>query len=297
MKKLLHLLLFLIAVGAYQQTKAQQKTTDGVFYSITKPGIKDTSWLFGTYHLINESYLQTTPQVIRAFNKSANVVVEVVIDSSELTTANSKALLQNKKLSALLQKPFADSLDNELKTNVGAGLAQMDVYKPMMVMLTLSMVNLMKDNQEVLSKYTGQPLDVSFVTNGKKQQKLISPLENITQQMDFLFNTLDDEKQAVMLQDFLRNKEAGIKVGNDLLKSYFENDIHKIEALYQASLNTGADMDFLVKARNKNWMKRLPTLIQKQSNFIAVGAMHLCGEDGLINQLRKLGYTVTAQPL
>jgi uncharacterized protein len=44
--------------------------------------------------------------------------------------------------------------------------------------------------------------------------------------------------------------------------------------------------------RNKLWMKRIPDLIIKNSCFIAVGAGHLVGETGLINQLRKLGFTV-----
>jgi len=44
--------------------------------------------------------------------------------------------------------------------------------------------------------------------------------------------------------------------------------------------------------RNKYWMKSIPDLIEKKSCFIAVGAGHLVGETGLINQLRKLGFTV-----
>ena len=86
-------------------------------------------------------------------------------------------------------------------------------------------------------------------------------------------------------------------MGNDLLKIYFENDISKIYRIYQESIKENGDMDFLIKKRNDNWMQTLPALFKKQSNFVAVGALHLAGPDGLVEQLKKMGYTVTAQNL
>jgi uncharacterized protein YbaP (TraB family) len=40
-------------------------------------------------------------------------------------------------------------------------------------------------------------------------------------------------------------------------------------------------------------MKKLPKLMSEQPLFVAVGALHLTGESGLMNQLRKKGYTLT----
>ncbi len=48
----------------------------------------------------------------------------------------------------------------------------------------------------------------------------------------------------------------------------------------------------IINERNNNWMKKIPDLITEKSSFIAVGAAHLAGENGLINQLRELGYIV-----
>jgi uncharacterized protein YbaP (TraB family) len=38
-------------------------------------------------------------------------------------------------------------------------------------------------------------------------------------------------------------------------------------------------------------MEKLPALMKKQSLFVAMGALHLVGQTGLVNQLRKKGYT------
>jgi uncharacterized protein YbaP (TraB family) len=287
--------LVILAIMGVNYIQAQVKP--GVFYAVTGNGIKDTSWLFGTYHLINDSYLNETPAVLNAFAKSKHLVVEVIIDSSELSTANSKALLQNKQLAELLDKGFTDSLDAELKATIGQGIEQFQALKPMTVMLTLSMINLMRDNQPILKKYTGIPLDAAFVAKSKSSGKAATALETINQQMDLLFNTISDEEQATMLKHFLRNKEQNIQMGNNMLKVYFENDISKIYSIYQESIKATGDMDFLIKKRNDNWMQTLPALLKKQANFIAVGALHLAGPDGLVEQFKKLGYTVTAQNL
>lgn len=43
---------------------------------------------------------------------------------------------------------------------------------------------------------------------------------------------------------------------------------------------------------NNLWMKKILSAIKKQPTLISVGALHLIGENGLINQLRQYGYTV-----
>ncbi len=278
-------------------TKTIAQARPGVFYSITGKDIKDTSWLFGTYHLINDSYLYETPAVLNAFNKAKNTVVEIVMDSAELVAANAKALLQNKQLKNFFDKSFADSLDAELKASIGQGLEQMNILKPMTVMLTLSMVQIMKDNQALLKKYSGQPLDAFFASKSKATGKTVRPLETVTQQMELLFNSISDEAQAAMLQIFVRNKEKNQQLSNELISIYFENDLEKIYNIYQQTLQSSGDMDFLITQRNNDWMKQLPSLLNKQSNFIAVGALHLAGPNGLVAQLKKAGYTVTPQNL
>lgn len=49
---------------------------------------------------------------------------------------------------------------------------------------------------------------------------------------------------------------------------------------------------WLLIERNKNWVKSLPEMMEKEANLIAVGAAHLIGEEGFIQLLRSEGYTV-----
>lgn len=90
----------------------------------------------------------------------------------------------------------------------------------------------------------------------------------------------------------------------DLRQAYREQNIFKVyeekgKQLQKINeLNPGDSlaleklMKGLLTDRNYNWMKVIPGIIKEKSAFIAVGAVHLGGEEGLINLLKKEGYTV-----
>jgi hypothetical protein len=51
-------------------------------------------------------------------------------------------------------------------------------------------------------------------------------------------------------------------------------------------------MDLLLYGRNRKWAAKLDSLLPGKSMLIAVGAAHLPGKQGVIELLRKEGYTV-----
>lgn len=279
----------LLGISANGQHTKQQSN----FYAITGNGLKDTSWLFGTYHLVKSSYLNEVPKVVEAFNKANAVAVELVLDSSKTVAAASMGLLKNKTLSDLLDKPFSDSLEKELKTVLGIGIEQINQLKPINVALTLSMVYLVTDTKSPLQKYSGSMLDGYFAEKGKLAGKTITEFETIEEQMNVLFNSVSNEEQVNQLKYFLRNKSDMINQGNELIENWFKHDLEKMYSVSEKGMAVfGNENDFL-NNRNNKWMKMLPGLLKKESQFIAVGALHLAGPSGLVRQLENLGYTLT----
>ena len=53
------------------------------------------------------------------------------------------------------------------------------------------------------------------------------------------------------------------------------------------------EIKVLLDDRNNHWVQELPALMQEQPLFVAVGALHLVGKNGLVNQLRARGFTLT----
>ncbi|HEX4875048.1 MAG TPA: TraB/GumN family protein [Chitinophagaceae bacterium] len=288
------LFLSLLAAGMHSGTALKaQEAKPGIFYSITGKGLKDTSWLFGTFHIINSSYLDTYPAIKDRHNRAGGVVVELTLDSAKMVYFQSAGLLKEKKLSDFLEKSFEDSLDAELKKQTGVGVAQFNRLKPMNVALTLSMIYLMRDNAATIQLYKGMPLDMYFAKTVLQSGKPVTELETVAEQSALLFDTDTPEKQAEGLKTFLRNKNTLQQLGNELLQSWFAHDLQAMDRIYQETLKASGEKDYLIQQRNLNWMKQLPQLMKKQSQFIAVGALHLAGENGLVKLLREAGYTVT----
>ncbi len=288
------LLLFSFLILPGFAAKAQHTGQQSNFYAITGNGLKDTSWLFGTYHLVKSSYLKEVPEVEAAFKSAKAVAVELVLDSAKTSTAASMGLLQNKTLAELLDKPFKDSLDRELKATLGVGIERVNQLKPVNVALTLSMIYLVTDMKSPLKKYTGSMLDGYFAEKGKLAGKKVTELETIEEQMNVLFNSATNEDQVKQLKLFLRNKTDMINQGNELIDNWFKHDLEKMYSITEKGLAAfGNENDFL-KKRNDKWMTIIPALLKKESQFIAVGALHLAGPSGLIQQLQEMGYTLTS---
>lgn len=284
--KILTIVLFHSLQGKCQQSNP------GIFYSVTKPNVKDTSYLFGTYHLVKDSYLSEFSNVKKALTNSKGVIVETILDPTDMQRVQAMGMMQNKLITDFLNKPLTDSLNAELTSTLGVDLTVFNQLKPINVVLTLSMVHLMNNNL-LLQQFTGQALDAHFADFGKNNGKNVTTLETIDEQMDILFNKMSEQEQADQLIYFLRNKAFMIQMGDELLKSWFDNDMDKIYAVYEKLSEVSGQSDFLLKTRNDQWMKVLPKLIEKESQFVAVGALHLGGPDGLIAQLQQKGYKVT----
>ncbi len=102
-------------------------------------------------------------------------------------------------------------------------------------------------------------------------------------------DSLNNEYKSKLMSQYFNQKldsmtiqKRGINTNIELVNWWLEYDDSEIM------------QDFLIDKRNELWMQRIPKFIQNKSSFIAVGAGHLGGEKGLINQLRKLNYTVVS---
>ena len=93
------------------------------------------------------------------------------------------------------------------------------------------------------------------------------------------------------LADFIDNIDIYLELYKKSLKIYAT---HNINYFYFASqkLNPEMTTDVLDK-RNLNWLPKIKAAIKKESCFLAVGASHLAGNNGLVNLLRKEGFAVT----
>jgi uncharacterized protein YbaP (TraB family) len=264
-----------------------------MLWEVSGNELKQPSYLFGTYHILKDSYISKAPAVRQAFDKSAGVVVETTIDSAAMLSMAMKAMMPGKNLKQLISPADYELVANEFKKMTGYDLAMFSMMKPIMTATTLSMAYTEKES-DTLNRFTGQPIDLFFASEGRKRTKTVTPLETMEQQMGFLFDHDPVEKQATDLVTMVKEKAGMQKVAGDLTKLYLKGDLDGLYKLSQSFEDKYGDLSFLVTERNQTWMKRLPGLMATRPTFIAVGALHLAGPEGLIALLRKQGYQLKA---
>lgn len=93
----------------------------------------------------------------------------------------------------------------------------------------------------------------------------------------------------------LSNDAAILKA--DIVDALNSGDYDRVEAASAVSWKAAgiayAPMyDLMVRRRNENWMRTLPSLLDAGGAFVLVGAGHLPGRHGLVTLLRSHGYIV-----
>jgi len=112
-------------------------------------------------------------------------------------------------------------------------------------------------------------------------------LETIKEQMDFIDKSYSEDQ---MLEYFKYINEAETQ---KLVQNYVSENLSAIykDVTDEMVMDANAKK-WMLDVRNANWMKKMPELMKTESVFFAVGSGHLAGEQGVINLLKKAGYTV-----
>jgi len=123
-------------------------------------------------------------------------------------------------------------------------------------------------------------------------------METVDEQLEF-FDSMRDELQIELLEQTLITREELDKSFHELLAAYLDRDLSEMERLNEKYLaETDPEIAELFRARlliarNLHMLDRVMPALKDGRAFIAVGALHLPGETGLIRGLREKGYRVT----
>jgi uncharacterized protein YbaP (TraB family) len=93
--------------------------------------------------------------------------------------------------------------------------------------------------------------------------------------------------------DMVENSDEMKELFADMLAQYKAEEINALYTTTAEYMGSEEEMKFLLYDRNKNWAERLETRVGEKVLFIAVGAAHLGGEQGVITLLRERGYELT----
>jgi uncharacterized protein YbaP (TraB family) len=273
-------LLLIVSTAFSQQDK-------GLLYEISGNELTKPSYVFGTFHIMcAEDYLMSeiTKQ---KFTATEQVVLELDMDDPQMMVQMQQQMFMKdgKSLKDLLPKKDYDEVGNYFTDSLKMPFQVLDKVKPFALTSML------------YPKILGCPIqsfEMDFVKLGKEENKEILGLETVADQMG-VFDAIPYQKQAEDLVEAIEDMDDSKAEFDKLVATYKTEDIDAIAKMIAEDDNGYAEYtDILLNNRNENWITKMADFAKEKSTFFAVGAGHLGGEKGVVNLLRKAGYTVTA---
>jgi uncharacterized protein len=260
----------------------------GLLWEISSPG-SSPSYLFGTIHSGDAGVIGLAPAVERAFTGSRQVILEVNLDADAMVAGSTAMLLSDgRRLSEIVGKSLYEQTAAALRTR-GIPDAVTEHMKPWAAATALSMP----------VPETGRVLDVVLFQRAQQAGKPLHGLETIAEQLE-VFDGLPLEDQVGLLRDAVEQVAGLDAMLAELLAAYKRQDLAAMVAINETAMATGDQRlagEFqrrLIVDRNHRMADRMEPWLQQGGAFVAVGALHLPGEEGLISLLRQRGYSVRA---
>ncbi len=283
-------LCFLILLLFGQAPTAQSQS---LLWRVSGNGLAKPSYLFGTYHILRDSYLRQDSLTRQHFERAEGVVVEMVFDAGQVGKVRQYGTMPDNNLIHLIEATDYKLVADEFNAMTGQELSFYNQIKPVVIATALSVAYAQK-RSGTLSRFSGQPIDLYFVDKARQAGKPLTGLETLDEQLQLLYDRQPVEQQARQLVRLVKEKAATGTNQTDLTELYLTANLDGMWQLFQQENDDPADLYALIDVRNIRWMSQLPTLMARRSTFVAVGAGHLPGPNGLLNLLRRAGYVVEA---
>lgn len=277
-------LLLLTSLHPVESHAQSSENEDALLWEITGNGIKGSSFLFGTIHMICPDDFVIGRELSGSFGKADKVYMEVDMDDPDLPLKTLElSQLKTRKLSDLFSPDDYTKLNQFFKDSIGMPLTLLNTMKPLVLLSLLTM--------KTLACTTPQSYEQTFVRMAKDQKKEVSGLETIEEQVQ-IFDDIPDSIQVKMVMGYVNGFNEQKKEFNGLVNLYKQE---KLDSLYNMIVSApdmaGAEETLLFK-RNEKWLPIIENTMKELSGFFAVGAGHLGGPRGLINLFRLKGYSV-----
>lgn len=250
-----------------------------------------TIYLFGTVHLRRPGSEWGGPIAQTALAESEEVWTEMEI--SDVSEREVQALVFSHGI-APPERPLSSWLNKAERAELAYAIERLGVQpemfermRPWLAALTLSVMPMIQDGYD-----PGAGVDRA-VTDAAGQARLRT-FETAEQQISFFAN-LSDGAQREFLLDTIRSADADASEMDEMSAAWERGDLDTLEAF---ALNDFREQypelfTVLFTRRNEAWVATLVQELEGSGvDFVAVGAGHLLGDEGLVEMLRARGISV-----
>jgi uncharacterized protein YbaP (TraB family) len=258
---------------------------EGLLWKIEGQGIQP-AYLFGTIHLEDTRVTRLPAAVQEVFNRSNSLITEVELHPLARARYSERMRLPpGEALQQHLEAPLYRHLVQIVREEYAIPESALDNLKPWAVFTLLSRP----------PPVTGQVLDDLLNTQAVEQGKSVHGLETVDELVSAL-DTMSLDDQLAILVDTICNRHQLSGQLEELTRLYLHQDVagmlainarsHQDEALFARF------MERTLYQRNRRMALRIRGWMGEEVVFIAVGALHLAGEKGILRRLQADGYRI-----
>ena len=266
-----------------------------VLYRISGNASEAPSYILATNRIVDMTFIDSIPNTFTCFGECNKVITEFAMQDYEaLAALRQAALLPD---SVRLQNFYTNlqykEIDEALRINIGMGLEQLGRMKPSYL------TEMYRD--ELMKKWLNyndeRSMETFFEKVATQSNIPVYGLDEIGETMYMLFDREPFHWQCEELYKVIQYPEKEVRQERTLREMYMYGRLS--DMAYQVkgpdNCTSISYSDYQVyKKRNIIWATRLQPYLKEGKAFITLNAIYLGGEDGLLAQLRKVGYRVKA---
>lgn len=255
-------------------------------------GKGNTVYFGGTMHLLTPEDLPLPSEFDSAYVWSDAVVFEADIKKMENPVVIQQMMLlamyqDDRTLKSELSKEAYVLLESEC-AKINLSLSDFAKFKPAMVMLVYTVAKLQE------SGLTEAGVDPYYYEKALADNKTKLFLESVESQLKLLFGEEEEDMDQAVFQFFDDQKKMD-KMGGKI-KDSWRSGKSRLFIRIQKQMNKEYPEIYqkVLVNRNNNWIPEIESYFDTEPiELVLVGALHLHGPDGILDMLKKKGYTVS----
>jgi len=256
-------------------------------------GAHNIVYLAGSIHMLPAGDAALPPGFDRSYADSARLVMEMDLGKFDPMEAMSwmmdhGTLPAGTNLRGVLGEQRYGRV-SAAATGLGLPMSALDSLAPWVVGIEIT---------DLAYEHEGydpeQGVEEQLVRRAEKDGKPTAGLETLPEELSSLTD-LSNADQIRMLDqtvDDLKDLKSEMR---DVTSAWRRGDATRLAALLSSEYNSFPSLyKPLVTDRNRRWLPQVEELLRAHDNsMVLVGALHLVGQGGLLELLRKKGYVIT----
>ncbi|HEX2113339.1 MAG TPA: TraB/GumN family protein [Alphaproteobacteria bacterium] len=256
---------------------------------------KRVAHIFGTMHSADPEILALPPPVLHAFRAAPSLSIEVILDETAMQRVNAAMRLPKGQRLQDFVPPDVFSRAAAAAEPLGWQPIHLSRLKPWAVAMLISMP---PDDTRRKGGSGRLPLDLWLMHAARARGKPVYALETLSEQVN-VFDAMSTEDQVAHLRAVAMPVAEKNRLLAAMKDAYLRGDIEQIFRMVRAderpqdrTLREKVDKR-LLDDRNRRMVERMLPRFDEGGAFIAIGAAHLPGDNGVLALLERRGYSVT----